>query len=183
MEFCVNQEDKTYSKITLGKANEFFSEEHGVLGVTWNFVEDKLVFNLSSTRRTASPTLNCRSLRCHFVRLINVWRYSFWKQLQNCCTNDWMYSNSLRLLFFSVTGPCGAATVTRPRTSRWLGVRGCRSFGSLQGYPNGRLFTRHLTSANTFPSHSRTRSVDQLSISASLSSVSSCFQRLFLDVD
>ncbi|CAB4006506.1 Hypothetical predicted protein, partial [Paramuricea clavata] len=50
---CVN-EDETYSKITLGTSNESSNEEHKVLGVAWNFVEDDLVFDLSHVTELAS---------------------------------------------------------------------------------------------------------------------------------
>ena len=62
----VNQEDETYSKITLGMANEFSSEEHKVLGVTWNFVEDKLVFDLGHVIELASK---CTPTKRNIVRL------------------------------------------------------------------------------------------------------------------
>ncbi|CAB4018554.1 Hypothetical predicted protein [Paramuricea clavata] len=53
---CVN-EDETYSKITLGTSNESSNEEHKVLGVAWNFVEDDLVFDLSHVTELASEYL------------------------------------------------------------------------------------------------------------------------------
>lgn len=101
-----------------------------------------------STIKTMSSTLNCRALLAHFVLRINVWKYSRWNRFQNCCTNDWMYSNLFRQFLVSRNGPCGMSADARPRI-RWFGVKGRRSFGSLEGYPRGRLFTRLLTSANT----------------------------------
>ena len=40
-------ENKAYSQITLGMANQPSTEQHKVLGVTWNFVEDELLFDLT----------------------------------------------------------------------------------------------------------------------------------------
>ena len=62
---CVN-EDETYSKITLGTSNESSNEEHKVLGVAWNFVEDDLVFDLSHVTELASE---CSPTKRNIVRL------------------------------------------------------------------------------------------------------------------
>jgi hypothetical protein len=45
----IDEEDETYSNTMLGTFNESSNEEHKVLGVTWNFIEDKLIFDLGRT--------------------------------------------------------------------------------------------------------------------------------------
>ena len=52
-------EDETYSKITLGTKPTTSESEQRVLGVNWNFIEDQLVFDLSSIAelaQTCEPT-------------------------------------------------------------------------------------------------------------------------------
>lgn len=63
---AINEEDETYSKITLGTTDGSSGEEQRVLGVNWNFTEDQLVFDLSSIAELAK---NCEPTKRNIVRL------------------------------------------------------------------------------------------------------------------
>lgn len=53
----VVHEEQSYTKTSLGDTQESGKSEQKILGVKWNFVEDKLVFDLSSVARLASECL------------------------------------------------------------------------------------------------------------------------------
>ena len=57
----VVHEEQSYTKTSLGDTQESGKSEQKILGVKWNFVEGKLVFDLSSVARLASECLPTKS--------------------------------------------------------------------------------------------------------------------------
>ena len=58
-------EEQSYTKTSLGDAQESGKSEQKILGLQWNFVEDNLVFELGKVARLASE---CRPTKSNIVQ-------------------------------------------------------------------------------------------------------------------
>ncbi|XP_028397211.1 uncharacterized protein LOC114521021 [Dendronephthya gigantea] len=63
---AVNEENETYARITLGAASESSKEERKIIGVTWNYAEDNIVFDISNVAELAAK---CKPTKRNIVRL------------------------------------------------------------------------------------------------------------------
>ena len=112
---------------------------------------------VSSTRRTISPMLKFLRSWCHFDLIWRSGRYSFDQRFQNWSAKYWTWRHLLFEYIFSFRKTPGVRGTSDLSSSRWLGVKASRSFGSSETCVIGRLLMIDSTSMRRVerPSSSR----------------------------